>query len=182
MTQPGTDAVDEIIEAWRRERPDLPLEATAVVSRIWHLARVLGEMRRRTLAESGIDPAILDLLSTLRRAGPPYRLTTRELSQRSLVTAGAISQRLTRAERHCLVTRETARDGSRQVHVTLTASGIETVNRYVDVVMNAETRALSGIPGEDLETLSNLLRQMMVGLIPESRSIPRRQVGQDRPV
>jgi DNA-binding MarR family transcriptional regulator len=158
MTEPETDAVDEIIEAWRRERPDLPLEATAVVSRIWHLAR---------------------LLSTLRRSGPPYRLTTRELSERSLVTAGAISQRLTRAERNGLVTRETARDGSRQVQVTLTAAGIETVNRYVDVVMNAETQALSGIPGADLETLSNLLRQMMLGLIPESRSVPRRQVGQD---
>jgi DNA-binding MarR family transcriptional regulator len=182
MSQPGTDAVDEIIEAWRRERLDLPLEATAVVSRIWHLARVLGEMRRRTLADSGIDPATLDLLSTLRRSGPPYRLTTRELSQRALVTAGATSQRLARAERDGLITRETARDGSRQVHVTLTAAGIDTVNRYVDVVMNAENRALSGITGEDLEALSGHLRQMMLLLIPESRSIPRRQVGQDQPV
>jgi DNA-binding MarR family transcriptional regulator len=171
------DAVDAIIEAWRRERPDLPLEATAVVSRIWHLARVLGEVRRATLADASIDPAILDLLSTLRRSGAPYRLTTRELAQRSLVTPGAISQRLARAERDGLVTREPATDGSRAVFVSLTGTGITTVNEYVDVVMRRETELLAAIPASELNQLSGLLRHLMLHLRPESSLVQRTQVG-----
>ena len=45
------------------------------------------------------DAATLDLLSVLRRAGPPYQLTTRQLTEQTRVTAGAISQRVARAER-----------------------------------------------------------------------------------
>ncbi|WP_280401232.1 MarR family transcriptional regulator [Nocardia carnea] len=44
----------------------------------------------------------------MRRSGPPYRLTTRQIAARSLVTAGAISQRLARAEAAGLITRSPA--------------------------------------------------------------------------
>ena len=57
-------------------------------------AKLLSDDRRRTLGRLGIEDSTLDLLSTLRRSGPPYTLTTRELGERTLVTAGAISQRV----------------------------------------------------------------------------------------
>src|SRR3712207_7723233 len=42
---------------------------------------VLADDRRRTLARLGVDPSTLDLLSVVRRSGPPYELTTREIAR-----------------------------------------------------------------------------------------------------
>ncbi|WP_413230194.1 MarR family transcriptional regulator [Kitasatospora herbaricolor] len=55
------------------------------------------------------------LLSTLRRSGPPYRLTTGELADRSLVTAGAVTQRVDRAQGAGLVRRLPPEPGTRAV-------------------------------------------------------------------
>jgi DNA-binding MarR family transcriptional regulator len=177
---PPPDGIDETILAWRRERPDLPLAATEVISRIWYMARVFGDFRRKTLADAHIDPSVLDLLSVLRRDGEPYQLTTRELSRRSLVTAGATSQRLAKAEEAGLVVRTTATDGSRLVVVELTTKGIETVDRYVDVVMRSEHDLLATIPEASLKLLSSLLREVVQEVRPWSDTVPRTQVGHER--
>ncbi|KGM03341.1 MarR family transcriptional regulator, partial [Cellulomonas cellasea] len=102
------DRTRDIEDAWRRERPDLDPASVRVVTRVWHLAALFSADRRRLLDARGLDSALLDLLGTLRRAGSPYALSTRELAERSRVTPAAISQRLTRAERRGWVTREPA--------------------------------------------------------------------------
>lgn len=177
MTQ-HRDAVDEVIMAWQRERPDLPLHATAVISRVWRLAHLFGEHRRRLLADADIDPAILDLLSTLRRAGAPYRLDTREIARRSMVTASAISQRLQRAERDGLIDRAPDPEQPRRILVTLTARGLEVVDRYVETVMHGETALLRALPDDRLDDLSGALRELMGIMAPLAAETPRTQVGQ----
>ena len=94
----GHDAVDEISAAWQRERPDLDTSSIGIVTRIWRIGRLLDRHRDRTLAELGIDASTLDLLSTLRRAGPPYALTPTTIAARTLLTTGAVSQRVAKAE------------------------------------------------------------------------------------
>ena len=71
----------------RRDRPGLgageaglPVGSIGILTRIWQAAKLLTDERRRTLARVHLDAATLDLLTTLRRSGPPYRLSTRELS------------------------------------------------------------------------------------------------------
>lgn len=91
-------SADEIAQAWARETPGVPVASIGILTRIWRAAKLLSDERRRTLAAIGMDAATMDLLSTLRRAGPPYRLSTRELAARSLVTPGAITQRVDRAQ------------------------------------------------------------------------------------
>jgi hypothetical protein len=56
--------------------------------------RIVDRARGEALAKLGTDPAKLDALATLRRAGALYRLTAGEMARRSLVTPGAVSQRL----------------------------------------------------------------------------------------
>ena len=46
-----TDEVDEIVAAWRRERPDLDVEPLQVLSRVSRLAAVLDERRARAFVE-----------------------------------------------------------------------------------------------------------------------------------
>lgn len=172
------DVVDEVMMAWQRERPDLPLRATAVVSRVWRLAHLFGEHRRRLLTGADIDPAILDLLSTLRRAGTPYRLDTREIARRSMVTASAISQRLQRAERDGLIERAPDPEQFRRVLVTLTESGLQVVDRYVDTIMHGEAALLRTLSDDRLNDIEIALRELMSIMTPLGAETPRTQVGQ----
>ncbi len=146
-----------IAQAWEREAPGLPTDSIPVVTPVWRLAKLFADDRRRALAEAGVDAATMDLLSTLRRSGDPWTLTTRELSRRVLVTAGAISQRLARAEAAGLVVRRPGRSGRRSVDVELTAQGHELVEASVAVVLTRESALLAGLPDEDRHQLARLL-------------------------
>lgn len=159
-----TDPVDATALAWLRERPGTPVEGIGIVTRMWRLAKILGEDRRRVLAEAGADSATLDLLSVLRRSGAPYQLTTRDLADRTRVTAGAISQRVARAENAGYVERGRAEGASRAVLVTLTPAGHALVERLVDQVLGRETELVSDLTPDQQRDLTNLLRLFLDSL------------------
>lgn len=158
------DAVDAIALAWSRERPGTPVDGIGIVTRLWMCAKLLGEDRRRVLSAVGADTATLDLLSVLRRSGEPYQLTTRQIAERTGVTAGAISQRLARAEASGLVERSPASEGSRVVLVTLTGAGHELVEQLVDQVLGREERLVSVLSESQQGQLTELLRLLLEGL------------------
>jgi DNA-binding MarR family transcriptional regulator len=160
----ATDDVDGIEDAWRRERPETPVGSIGVVTRIRRIGKLLEDDRRRTLARLGIDAATLDLLSTLRRAGSPYRLSPGELARRTLVSAGAISQRVARAERAGLVRRDRSGPDGRSVLVTLTRSGHGLVERSVDELLRHEESLLGPLTARERAQLAGLLRTLLAGL------------------
>ncbi|MGH3999936.1 MAG: MarR family winged helix-turn-helix transcriptional regulator [Pseudonocardiaceae bacterium] len=157
------DPVDAITGAWQRERPGMPVGGMQVVTRVWQLAKLFGDTRRRVVAEQGADFATLDLLSTLRRAGPPYQLSTRELARQSMVTAGAISQRLTRAERDGLVERTRSLVGP-TVMVTLLDAGHDLVDRLVGQVAATDEDLLISLSAGQRDALDALLRIVLADL------------------
>lgn len=163
LDQSGTVAADTIAEAWSRELPGVPTHSIPVVTPIWRLAKLLADDRRRFLADQGVDAATLDLVSTLRRGGEPYTLSTRELAERCLVSAGAISQRVARAEKEGLVTRGPARGRPKTVPVTLTAAGHELADRLVGELL---TREAEVIGDGDHDALAAGLRELL-GVVQE---------------
>jgi DNA-binding MarR family transcriptional regulator len=154
---------EAIAAAWERELPGVPVSSIGVITPLWRAAKTLADDRRRTLHRIGIDPATLDLLSTLRRSGEPWALTTKELAAQTLVTAGAISQRVARAEREGLVTRSASDAGRRAVAVTLTAAGHELVERSVRDLLAHEEELVGGLTAEDRQTLAELLGRLDPG-------------------
>jgi DNA-binding MarR family transcriptional regulator len=151
----------EIAAAWRRERPGTPTESIEIVTPIWWLGKLFADDRGRALREAGIDAATLDLLSVIRRSGPPYILSTRELARRTLVTAGAISQRVARAERDGLVQRTPGTTGRRTVLVKLTAEGHALIERSVDTVLGREATLVSSLSMRERALLIGLLDKLM---------------------
>ncbi|MGY0232924.1 MarR family winged helix-turn-helix transcriptional regulator [Longispora urticae] len=158
------DAVDLIQSAWARERPGTPVASIGVITRVWRIGKLLSDERRRTLTRLGIDAATLDLLSTLRRAGVPYQLPPGELARLSLVSAGAISQRVARAESEGLVRREKTGPDGRSVLVTLTDHGHQLLDRSVDDLLRHEQSLLGSLTEAQCEQLSDLLRVLLAGL------------------
>jgi DNA-binding MarR family transcriptional regulator len=161
LDDPSPYPAARIAEAWRRERPGTPTDSIGIVTPLWRLAKLFADDRRRLLADLGVDPATLDLLSVLRRAGTPYELSTRDLTERTLVTAGAISQRVARAEQAGLVERRTKTDGSRGVVVSLTKSGHDLIERTVDQVLTRESELVSSLSRTERDLLADRLQALL---------------------
>ncbi|RFU36953.1 MarR family transcriptional regulator [Actinomadura logoneensis] len=162
--EPPPDGADAIADAWRRELPGVPVESIGVVTRIWWAAKVFGDERRRLLARLGVDVATLDLLSTLRRAGVPYRMSPGDLAEACMVTRGAITQRVERAARAGLVERTTSGSGYHARAVSLTAAGHELLDRVVADLLASEARLIGHLAPERREQLADLLRELLGGL------------------
>jgi DNA-binding MarR family transcriptional regulator len=158
------DDVDGIQQAWVRERPGTPVASIGVITRLWRIAKLLEADRRRTMARLDLDVPTRDLLSTLRRAGPPYRLTPGQIARATLVSPGAISQRLTRAEAQGLVRRHREGPDGRSVTVELTATGRELVDRSIDDLLRHEETLLSGLTPDQRDQLTELLRILLADL------------------
>ena len=90
------DEVDDLVEAWARERTDLDLAPVAVFSRISRLARHLDLARREAFTAHGIESWEFDVLAALRRAGAPYELSPGRLLRETLVTSGTMTNRVDR--------------------------------------------------------------------------------------
>lgn len=161
--QQVTDRAAMIEAQWRRERPDLDPSSIGVITRIWHLGKVFSANRRELLATLGIDTALMDLLGTLRRSGEPYRLSTRDLAEASVVSPAAISQRLTRAEQRGWVRREPGK--ARSVDVQLTDEGQRITDEFAGAIFVSDEAMLEGLSPEDRAELERLLGVLSASLI-----------------
>ena len=79
QNSPRKDAVDGIIAAWARERPDLPVEVMEVWSRVTRLARRLDRDRAKAFSQWDLEGWEFDVLAALRRSGEPYQLSPGQL-------------------------------------------------------------------------------------------------------
>lgn len=163
MTVPEDD-VDGIQQAWVRERPGTPVASIGVITRLWRIAKLLEADRRRTMSRLGMDAPTRDLLSTLRRAGPPYRLTPGEIARATLISPGAVSQRLTRAEAQGLVRRHRQGPDGRSVTVELTAAGQALIERTIDDLLRHEETLLTALDPGQRDQLAELLRVLLADL------------------
>ncbi|HIY66378.1 MAG TPA: MarR family transcriptional regulator [Candidatus Agrococcus pullicola] len=148
---------DEISDAWQRELPGVPTRSIAVITSVKVIGRSLRRAREEALSKHRIDAATLDLLSSLRRAGTPYTLTTRELTDVCFVTAGAISQRVAKAEREGLVARRSLTN--RRVEVELTERGHRLVEESAAHVLATDESLVAGLTDAEIDQLGRLLNR-----------------------
>ncbi|MFI9723542.1 MarR family winged helix-turn-helix transcriptional regulator [Streptomyces sp. NPDC052396] len=158
------DHVDFVLRQWAEERPDLDVSPMAVLGRLKRLMRVVEAEQNRTFAAHGLDAASFDVLMTLRRSGPPYRLTPTELKNSAMVTSGAISQRLDRLEGRGLVRRTASEQDGRSVRVELTDEGGALVDRALPDHLATGNRLLAGLPDAEHEALAGVLRLLLGSL------------------
>ena len=155
------DEVDDLTEAWARERADLDLGPVEVFSRISRLARHLDLARRTAFTEHGIESWEFDVLAALRRAGSPYELSPGRLLRETLVTSGTMTNRVDRLAARGLVERHPDPDDRRGVIVRLTADGKAAVDGAVEALLAAEAGLLADLSARDRAKLAGLLRALL---------------------
>lgn len=162
-TAPTRDAVDRILAQWAQARPDLDVSAMGVLGRLTRLTRTLERRLQAVFSRHGLLPGEFDILATLRRADPDRRgMTAGTLASATMVTSGAITNRIDRLIAKDLVTREVDPTNRRTVLVTLTTHGTTLLDQaLVDHVSNEEA-LLEPLSVDEREQLAQLLRTLLI--------------------
>lgn len=158
------DHVDAVLAQWARQRPDLDVAPMGVIGRLSRLSRIVAARQAETFRAHGLDGASFDVLATLRRSDPPHRLTPAALMRASMVTSGAVTQRLDRLEERGLVARSPSESDGRGVDVTLTAAGFALIDGALVDHLATEERILAALPAADRAALAGHLRVLLESL------------------
>ena len=156
------DEVDRVVEAWRRERPDLDVTPLQVLSRVSRLAHHLDRDRAAAFAAHDLETWEFDVLAALRRAGHPYELSPGQLVAETLVTSGTMTNRLDRLEARALVSRRPDPTDRRGVIVGATDEGLALADTALAALLERERALLSGLDPAAQGELATLLRRLVV--------------------
>jgi DNA-binding MarR family transcriptional regulator len=159
--QPLRDEVDELVARWRAERPDLDVAPLQVLSRVSRLARHLDRARTTAFAAHGLQVWEFDVLSALRRQGPPYQLSPGALLRATLVTSGTMTNRIDRLADAGLVSRRPDPADKRGVLVALTDRGRAAADAALADLLASERELLTGLDAAQQRELAALLRILL---------------------
>jgi DNA-binding MarR family transcriptional regulator len=163
VAQQRHDAVDRITAQWAAIRPDIDSSPIEVIGRVSRLSRFIDRRLSENFARFDLEDWMYDVLATLRRSGEPYELHAGDLMRQSMVTTGAITNRIDRLEQRGLVERAASSD-RRKVIVRLTERGLDTVDTVVQSHMATEHEILAGLSKQQQRELARLLRTTLLHL------------------
>ena len=164
MAARAQDAVDRIVEQWTALRPDLDSSPIGVIGRVSRLSRLVDRRLAQNFARFGLENWMYDVLATLRRSGPPHELTAGMLVRRTMVTTGAITNRIDRLAERGLVARDADADDRRKVLVRLTDAGLALVDEVAAAHMEVEREILGDLSPRQRADLADLLRVPLLTL------------------
>ncbi|MBO0880168.1 MAG: MarR family transcriptional regulator [Mycobacterium sp.] len=157
------DSVSVVLEQWRRARPDLDFSPIATVGRLMRLSRLWDKEIKDFLARHDLEPGEFDILTTLRRsAGPPYELTAGAFLAASLVTSGAITQRVDRMAAKGLVRRIPDGTDRRVVRIRLTDRGLGVIDDLLPKHLANEARLLQSLSPTALKQFTTQLSRLLM--------------------
>ena len=154
------DAVDEILEQWSAERPELDTASLGVVIRVMALYRRFLREATEALEEMGLELFEYDVLSALRRQGKPFSLPATALARETGLSSGAMTNRVDRLESRGLVSRRRDEQDRRGVVVSLTPRGRRKIDAAIQLRLDAADESLADISPTERTKLAALLRKV----------------------
>jgi DNA-binding MarR family transcriptional regulator len=156
---------------WASQRPDLDTSPMEVIGRILRAEHLAGARIRRVLRAEGLDRGGFDVLATLRRSGPPFRLTPTRLYTELVLTSGAITHRVDTLARAGLVERISGGRDRRSTLVGLTDQGRVVADRAMAANLACEAAMAGLLADADREALAALLKKLLDGLETEEAEV-----------
>lgn len=152
------DEVDRLVSGWHQALPGVDVSPLEVLSRVTRLAHHLERQRSVVFARHDLETWTFDVLSGLRRAGPPFELSPGQLLADTLVTSGTMTNRLNHLEKRGLVRRRPDAKDARSVRIRLTADGRRRVDGALKDLVLREDALLGGLDADQRSELATLLR------------------------
>ncbi|WP_312357814.1 MarR family transcriptional regulator [Agrobacterium sp.] len=161
MSKEPQDHVDHILAQWRKERPDLDVGPMGLLGRLHRLSTHLGREVEAVLLKHGLSSSAFDVLATLRRAGPPYRLSPGDLLAMTMVSSGTMTNRIDQLEKVGLVERIHNPQDRRSVLISLTERGLAIVEDAVGAHVENQHRLVAHLSEEERAALNGLLKRFL---------------------
>ena len=170
MKQPRKDSVARLVTEWKRERPDLDVSPIEIQGRIMRLAAHLQRRAENRLAALALTWDAFSLIVTLRRRGKPYELRPTDLLKESLLTSGAITNRIDKVERMGLVQRVHGSPDRRSTTIRLTPAGKKLADKAIAAHFDNMRSILADVSANDRERLADLLSRILAGFEGKARA------------
>jgi DNA-binding MarR family transcriptional regulator len=154
------DAVDDILQQWSEERPELDTAPLGVVIRVMALYRSFYRDASKALLPLKLELWEYDVLSALRRQGRPFALAATRLARETDLSGGAMTNRIDRLEARGLVRRRPDKDDRRGVIVILSARGRRVIDEAIRFRLEAARESLRSLSAAEQEELAGLLRRI----------------------
>ena len=156
------DPIDEILDQWSEERPDLDTASLGVVIRVMSLYRAFSRQATRALEPLDLELWEYDVLSALRRQGAPYVLPATRLARETDLSSGAMTNRIDRLESRGLVRRRPDSKDRRGINVSLTARGVKLIDRAIQHRLDSARDSLRALSASQQRELADLLRGVVL--------------------
>jgi len=158
----SADSIEVFLSQWKKERPDLDPWPVGILGRTQRITAHLQARAARWLAPLGLSWESFSLLLALRRSGPPFELRPTEIYRESLLSSGAITNRVDRVERKGWVKRFDSPGDRRGVIVRLTPAGRAIADKAIEIHFKELAAQMARISKKDrqmlLEGLATLLQ------------------------
>ncbi len=158
------DAVDTFVAEWSRARPDLDFHYLATLGRILRIAAHMRERMDGWLKPFGLTWEMFDLLASLQRSGAADGLRPTALYQACMLSSGATTNRIDRAEKLRLAIRKPDPDDGRAARIALTKRGQALTERAMTVHASRAQHIADHLTAKEQRTLEALLRKLLLSL------------------
>lgn len=141
------------------QRPHVPI---GVVYRLTRLAAAWNNEIDRVFARATITNTDFAVLANLRRAGPPFQLSQRQLMTALRLTSGTVSIRIDKLVERGLVERQADPADARASRVTLTDAGSEMFDAVAPDHLANEAQLVAALSPDEQALLGRLLKALLV--------------------
>ncbi len=160
------DWTDSLLDRWSAIRPGLDLDIYQVTARISRISLHISRRQEEVFGRFGLNRGEVGVLSALRVAGPPHRLSPTTLFKGLMLSSAGMTSRIDRLERRALVKRIPDPTDRRGVLVELTAEGRKVLEDAVAANTKSEQTVLGEMSPKQIATLGKLLRDVLANLEP----------------
>jgi DNA-binding MarR family transcriptional regulator len=175
MPSQPPDSVEHLLAEWRRERPDLDPSPIGIQGRVVRLSAHLMRQIERMLASLDLSWEVFSVILTLRRSGKPYELRPADLLRESLLTSGAITNRIDRVEQKGLIERRPDPIDRRSYTIRLTPSGKKLADTAIATHVATIDELLGALSGAERKQLAMLLSKLLGSFEDKARHKGRKQ-------
>lgn len=158
------DLTDRLLERWAAIQPALDLTDLHVTARLSRLGRYVALREEAVFGRFGLNRGEVGVLSALRIAGPPHRLSPTRIGRGLMLSSAGVTSRLDRLERRGLVARLPDPDDRRGVIVELTDRGLDLVDAAVAANIESERELLGRLDPAQRAALADTLRSILLDL------------------
>lgn len=162
MTEEAVDLVDRLIRDWLAEVPSLDIDGVAVAGRLSLVGSRMEAEAALALKPYFRNYSEYDIIATLRRSGPPYRLSPGQLLQTIPLTSGGLTAALNRLERCGLIERIASESDRRSKAAQLTSTGIEASEHAARTRFATARKQIQCLDEDERHTLVQLLRKIWI--------------------